>query len=94
VTEIVPETVAPDEGDVIDTVTGWFVLFTVTETAVLVALLFDVSVATAVRLCAPFVSVVVFNDAEYGATVSPAPRLSYPPETGRSRYPRYQRHSQ
>ena len=76
VTEIVPETVAPDAGDVIDTATaGGVILFTVIETAELVALLFDVSVAIAVRLCLPLASVVVFKDAEYGAVVSAAPRF-------------------
>jgi hypothetical protein len=65
VTEIVPETVAPDPGEVMDTVTGgWVVLFTVIETAALVALLFEVSVATAVSVCLPLASVVVLKDAE------------------------------
>jgi hypothetical protein len=72
----VPETVAPDAGDVIDTATaGGVVLFTVIETAGLVALLFDVSVATADTLCLPLGNVVVFKDAEYGAVVSAAPRF-------------------
>jgi hypothetical protein len=39
-------------------------LFTVIETPALVVLLFEVSVAIAVNVCAPLVSVVVFSDAE------------------------------
>jgi hypothetical protein len=65
VTEIVPETVAPEAGEVIDTVTGVaLVLLTVIDTAALVALFPEVSTATAVRLYLPFAKVVVFNDCE------------------------------
>jgi len=64
VTEIVPETVDPDAGDVIETVSAWLVLFTVIETAALVALFFEVSVATAVSVCLPLASDVVFKEAE------------------------------
>jgi len=75
---IVPDTVAPEAGEVIDTVGGVApVLLTVTETAALVVLLFEVSVATAVRECFPLLKVVVFSDAEYGAVVS-APPISDP----------------
>jgi hypothetical protein len=73
---IAPETVAPEVGDVMATVGSMLLLlFTVIETAGLAALLFDVSVATAVRLCLPLASVVVFKDAEYGAVVFAAPRF-------------------
>ena len=73
---LVPATVAPLAGAVIDTVGGVvFVLFTVIDTAALVALFPEVSVATAVRLCWPFANVVVFNDCEYGAALTAAPRF-------------------
>jgi hypothetical protein len=67
VTVIAPETVAPETGELMDTVGGVVsdvLLFTVKDTAALVALLFDVSVATAVRLCLPLVRVVVPKDFE------------------------------
>src|SRR6185436_13367375 len=48
---------------------------TVTVTGDEVAVDPDVFLATAVSVCEPFASVVVFNDAEYGAVVSSAPRL-------------------
>ena len=77
-TVIVPDTVAPEEGEVIDTV-GEVVLllFTMIETAALVALLFEASVATAVSVCLPFESVLVFRDNEYELEVfvCPAPML-------------------
>jgi hypothetical protein len=61
----VPETVAPETGDVSETAGGVeLVLFTVIETGVLVALLFDVSDATAVSVCFPLAKVVVFKDCE------------------------------
>jgi hypothetical protein len=61
----VPETTAPETGEVIETVGRVeLVLFTVIETAALVALLFDVSVAIAVSVCVPFARVVVFKDFE------------------------------
>ena len=75
-TVTVPETVAPATGEVIDTVSEVvLVLFTVIDTAALVALFPELSTATAVRLCLPFAKVVVFNDCEYGATVTTAPTL-------------------
>jgi hypothetical protein len=49
VTVIVPLSVAPEAGDVIETV-GFPALSTVIETAALVAVLLSLSVATAVRL--------------------------------------------
>jgi len=62
---IVPETVAPEAGEVTETAGGVLLLFfTVMETAALAALLFEVSVATAVSACLPFESVAVFRDAE------------------------------
>jgi hypothetical protein len=74
-TVIVPETVAPATGEMIATVSAALpVLLTVMDTAALVALFPEVSVATAVKLCWPLVSVVVFKDCEYGAAVTAAPR--------------------
>src|SRR4029453_2926034 len=49
-------------------------LDTVTATGAEVVVLFDVSLATAVRLCDPFEAVVVFHVTEYGADVSSEPR--------------------
>ena len=63
-TAIVPDIVAPDAGEVIDTVAGGvLVLFTVIETLAL-AWWFDVSVAVAVRTCEPLLALVVSHDAE------------------------------
>ena len=65
VTVTVPVTVAPFAGAVMETVGGAvLVLFTVTETPALVVLVLAVSVATAVNMCAPLLSVVVFKDKE------------------------------
>src|SRR5580658_3558301 len=65
VTVMVPETVAPEAGEVMETLGGVVsALFTVMETAELVALLPAVSMATAVRECLPLVSVPVLRDAE------------------------------
>jgi hypothetical protein len=65
VTAIVALTVAPFAGEVIETVGGAvLVLFTVIETPALVVLVFAVSVATAVTVCLPLVSVAVFSDCE------------------------------
>src|SRR5690242_21492496 len=61
-TVIVPVTVAPDVGAVIDTVGGVVSLLIVTETGALVVVLFEVSRASAVRVCEPL-SPVVFHDA-------------------------------
>ena len=62
---VVPETVAPETGDVIETVGRVEPeLFTEIETGALVALLFDVSDATAVSVCFPLAKVVVFKDCE------------------------------
>ena len=64
-TVTVPETVAPLAGEVIDTVSGIvLVLFTIIDTAALVALFPEVSVAIAVRVCLPLAKVVVFKDCE------------------------------
>ena len=62
VTETVPDTVAPDAGAVIETVGGGTALLTVTVTPALVAVLFDVSVATAVSVWLPLERVAVFNE--------------------------------
>jgi hypothetical protein len=51
-------------------------LFTVTVTAVLVVLLPAASLAIARTVCEVFVAVVVFQETEYGAVVSNAPRLA------------------
>src|SRR2546427_214357 len=75
----VPETLAPDVGDVIDTiggvVSGGAPFETVTATATEVARLPAASRATAVRLCEPLLAVVVFHETEYGAAVTSAPAL-------------------
>jgi hypothetical protein len=75
---MVPETLAPVTGELIETVGGVVsdVLLTVMDTAALVALFPEVSVATAVRLCLPLAKVFVFKDCEYGATVLAAPTLA------------------
>src|SRR5437870_10541784 len=52
------------------------VLSTVTPTAAEVAVFPAASRATAVRLCVPLVAKLVFQETEYGATVSSAPRLT------------------
>src|SRR5580700_8228874 len=73
---MVPETVAPEAGEVMETLGGVVsVLLTVMETTELVALLPAVSMATAVRECLPLVSVPVLRDAEYGTLVLRAPKF-------------------
>jgi hypothetical protein len=73
---MVPETVAPLAGEVIETVGGGvFELLTVTITPALVALLPAVSFAIALSVCEPLLAVVVFHKTEYGAAESRAPRL-------------------
>ena len=74
-TVIVPETVAPDAGDAIEIV-GAVVLFTVTETAALVAVCPAALEATAESECAPFERAAVFRDRLKGAAVSAAPELT------------------
>jgi hypothetical protein len=64
VTVIVPFSAAPLAGEVMETVGGVVVLFTVMETPALVVFVFAVSVATAVTVCLPLLSVVVFSDCE------------------------------
>src|SRR5438128_618925 len=78
-TVTVPATEAPAAGAVIDTVGGVVSgtgLFTVTLTAAEVVVLPAASRATAVTLCEPLLAVVVFQETEYGATVSSAPRFT------------------
>jgi hypothetical protein len=73
------ETVAPVAGAVIDTVGGVVsvvVLLTFTDTAALVALFPEVSVATAVRIWFAFDSVFVFRVYVYGAAVTGEPVLA------------------
>src|SRR5438876_4432268 len=50
-------------------------LSTVTLTTVEVVVLPAASRATAVKLCEPLLAVVVFQETEYGATVTSAPRF-------------------
>jgi hypothetical protein len=50
--------------DTVGGVVSDVLLFTVKDTAALVALLFDVSVAIAVSVCVPFARVVVLKDCE------------------------------
>src|SRR5258705_11584408 len=54
---------------------GGGALFTVTVTAETGLTLPAASRATAVRVCEPLLAEVVFQDTEYGAAVSSAPRL-------------------
>ena len=62
-TVTVPETVAPDVGDVMLTV-GAVVSETVTLTEADVAVLLAASRATAVKVCVPMEAVAVFHDME------------------------------
>ena len=54
---------------------GVTVLLTVTETPVDVVVFPAASLATAVRVCVPFVAVVVFHVVAYGDAVSSTPRF-------------------
>ena len=74
-TVVVPETVALAAGAVIDTVGGGTVLLTVTLTPALVVLAFEVSLATAVSVWLPLLSVVVFQEKLYGEAVTALPTL-------------------
>src|SRR5262245_37076249 len=77
VTPVVPDTVAPEAGEVTLTVggavSGGGALLTVTVTTAEVVLLPAASRAEAVRVCVPFPTVPVFQETEYGALVSSAP---------------------
>src|SRR6266702_1817258 len=73
-TLIVPDTVAPFAGAVIDTVGGVLSLNTVTLTELEVYWRPSRSLATASKVCEPLLAVVVFQEIEYGAVVSSAPR--------------------
>src|SRR6266581_8293421 len=73
-TLIVPDTVAPFAGAVIDTVGGVLSLNTVTLTELEVYWRPSRSLATAIKVCEPLLAVVVFQEIEYGAVVSSAPR--------------------
>src|SRR6266851_1340670 len=75
-TVIVPETVAPEAGDVMLTVGAVVSFTTVTVTGVEVVRLPAVSCATAVMVCEPLVAVLVFQAIEYGAVVTAAPALT------------------
>src|SRR5439155_24292340 len=74
VTVTVPATEAPAAGEEMETVGG--LLSTVTLTAVEVAVLPAASRATAVKVCAPLVAVVVIHERVYGAEVSSTPRFT------------------
>src|SRR5438094_1120134 len=73
-TVIVPATEAPAVGAVSETVGG--ALSTVTLTTAEVAVFPAASRATAVRVWAPLVVVVLINETEYGTAVTSAPRLA------------------
>jgi hypothetical protein len=79
VTEIVPLTVAPFAGALIDTVGGVVsvvLLLTVTVTVALVVLLPAASLAIARSVCEPLLDVVVFHETEYGEAVLRLPKLA------------------
>src|SRR5437762_982775 len=78
-TVVVPETVEPPVGLVIETVGGVVSaveLLTVTVTALEVVRFPAASRAMAVSVCEAFDAVVVFHEIEYGEAVSSAPRLA------------------
>src|SRR3989441_8483447 len=75
-TVIVPETVAPADGAVMETDGGVVSFATVTLTAAAVAVFPAASRATAVKLCAPFAAKVVFHETEKGAVVTSTPKLA------------------
>ena len=75
-TVTVPETVAPEIGDVMDTVGGVVTVFlTVIETAALVVVCASALLATAVIEWLPLVSAAVFRERPNGAPVTTAPVL-------------------
>ena len=75
-TVVVPDTLAPFAGELMLTLGAVVSAFdTVTETADEVLRLPAASRATAVNVCAPFPTVVVFQETEYGEDVSSAPRF-------------------
>src|SRR5712664_4186468 len=73
VTVIVPETLAPDAGEVMLTVGAVVSLNTVTVTGAEVVRLPAASRATAVRVCEPLLAEVVFQETEQGAAVTSTP---------------------
>jgi hypothetical protein len=79
-TVTVADTVAPFVGEVIPTVggavSGGGAFDTVTVTGAEILELPAASRATAVMLCAPLLAIAVFQEAEYGAVVSSAPKLT------------------
>jgi len=78
-TVIVPETVEPDVGLVMESVGGVVSaveLLTVTVTALDVVRFPAASRAMAVSVCEAFDAVVVFHEMEYGEAVSSAPRFA------------------
>src|SRR6202035_2667952 len=75
-TVTVPETVAPFAGAAMLIVGGVVSFETVTVTAVAVAVLPAASRATAVNVCEPLLTVVVFHETEYGAVVCSTPKVA------------------
>jgi hypothetical protein len=75
-TVVEPARVAPEAGEVMETLGGVVSLATVTVAAAEVARLPAASRATAVRVWAPLVAVVVFQGTAYGEVVSSAPRAA------------------
>ena len=76
-TVVDPDTVAPDVGDVMLTAGGVVSAFdTVTLTGDEVVRFPAASLATAVSVCEPFPTLVVFQEIEYGDVVSSEPRLA------------------
>src|SRR6266516_812452 len=73
---MVPETVEPEEGDVMLTVGGVLSLETVTVTALEVVAFPAASRARAVSVWEPLLAVVVFQETEYGELVSSPPKLA------------------
>jgi hypothetical protein len=78
VTVTVPDTVAPEAGDVIDTVGGGvlFALFTVTVIVALIPVWPALSWAAARSVCDPLLALVLSQEYEYGAVVTTLPTLA------------------
>src|SRR5579871_5360714 len=70
-----PTVVATEDGDTLKLATGDGALFTVTLTEEDVVLFPAASRATAVKVCVPFVALVVSQVTVYGADVSKDPKL-------------------
>src|ERR1700680_2946492 len=72
-----PVTVVPERGEVMLTVGGFTLLLLATATLTGLEALWppDLLKATAVRMCRPFLVLVVFHETEYGAFMTWAPRF-------------------